>query len=206
MPLPALHHHKTFLHLVAFEKMRFFAASPCKLRLGVVAFSFQGDWEDKGVPTCSFNVAGLYRVAGVLLNTADLFSGFWQSCFLHSKQNMPFPSTNANHHIFVSEQKASSFLCNHSCLELPQSLEQLEHNYGIVVNFFTRKRAFHKLSLLFNFFLSRVWWSITLLSRCSNCISRLRNLHHKNCWCCSFIYLDWFWWTGFKTACLWIAW
>lgn len=127
MPLPALHHHKTFLHLVAFETMRFFAASPCKLRLGVVAFSFQGDWEDKGVPTCSFNVAGLYRVAGVLLNTADLFSGFWQSCFLHSKQNMPFPSTNANHHIFVSEQKASSFLCNHSWLELPQSLEQLEH-------------------------------------------------------------------------------
>lgn len=129
MPLPALHHHKTFLHLVAFETMRFFAASPCKLRLGVVAFSFQGDCER--IRVCQ-HVPLMWQtstswVAGVLLNTADLFSGFWQSCFLHSKQNMPFPSTNANHHIFVSEQKASSFLCNHSWLELPQSLEQLEH-------------------------------------------------------------------------------
>lgn len=157
MPLPALHHHKTFLHLVAFEKMRFFAASPCKLRLGVVAFSFQGDSER--IRVCQ-HVPLMWQASTGLLG----FCSTQQTCFvdsdnhvfLHSKQNMPFPSTNANHHIFVSEQKASSFLCNHSCLELPQSLEQLEHNYGIVVNFFTRKRAFHKLSLLFNFFLSRV--------------------------------------------------
>lgn len=45
MLLLALHHHRAFLHLVAFEKMRFFAASPCKLHLGAVASSFQGDCE-----------------------------------------------------------------------------------------------------------------------------------------------------------------
>lgn len=45
MLLLTLRHHKAFLHLVAFEKMRFFAASPCKLHLGVVVFSFQGDCE-----------------------------------------------------------------------------------------------------------------------------------------------------------------
>ena len=44
MLLLALHHPKAFLHLVAFERMRFFAASPSKLHLGV-AFSFQGDCE-----------------------------------------------------------------------------------------------------------------------------------------------------------------
>ena len=81
MPLPALHHHKTFLHLVAFETMRFFAASPCKLHLGVVAFSFQGDCER--IRVCQ-HVPLMWQASTGLLG----FCSTQQTCFLDSDNHV----------------------------------------------------------------------------------------------------------------------
>ena len=127
MPLPALHHHKTFLHLVAFETMRFFAASPCKLRLGVVAFSFQGDCER--IRVCQ-HVPLMWQASTGLLG----FCSTQQTCFLDS-DNHVFYTVNKT---CLSPQRMPTTIslslsrrpvpsCNQSCLELPQSLEQLEH-------------------------------------------------------------------------------